>query len=316
MGLEPAPDAGGDEIELPPVALDPPGLDLGLGQGLTEEEAPASDEIALDIPALTIDGDEEDTQISGLDMTSDLDDSDASAPDETKASIPKIQHETSGPTGPGGVAIPMAAPAAVAPADGSGEAETSIDGLVLEQDFEDQELGQKPEHWTGTDKDCATFEIVESTSKDGASKCLRLVKSAGADSVHYSRRFPETSGIVTVEFDICCPEKNKYLLGLYLEKDGNYNQAVRTVVHCLDPESASLRMQNEPAPYNMGDWRHVRYIINLPEGLIDGFVDADQILDQQVFVNKPPYINTLSIRDNHATTGVLMIDNIQISRKG
>jgi hypothetical protein len=259
--------------------------------------------------------------MSGLDKAPgagkvDLEDTKEFKIEETKASIPKIQHKAPGLGGPGRISIPKAAPAAVAPAGGARAADTSVDGLILEQDFEDQEAGQAPAHWTGLAKECAVFEVCEATSKKGPGKCLRLAKSAGADSVHFSRRFPETSGVVTVEFDICCPEKNKYLLGLYLEKDGNYNQAVRTVVHCLDPSSASLRMQNEPTPYKMGDWRHVRYIVNLPEGLIDGFVDGDQILDQQVFVNKPPYLNTLSIRDNHATTGELLIDNIRIPRKG
>lgn len=183
-------------------------------------------------------------------------------------------------------------------------------GIVFEQDFEEAQVGERPEYWTGDEKNNVMFHVVESHSR----KVLRYFKNAGTDSVHFFCRFPNVGGVVSVEFDVCCPQKNKYLLGLYVERDGNYNQAVRTVIHCIDPSAASIRMQNEPVEYALGDWCHVRYVIDLHQGAIDGYVDGEQVLTQQTFVNKPSSINTLSIRDNHATTGELLIDNIKIEK--
>jgi len=186
----------------------------------------------------------------------------------------------------------------------------AMPGVVFDQDFEDIAVGARPAHWVGDEKQNVAFHVVE----NNGSKVLRYFKNAGTDSVHFYCRFPNVGGVVSVEFDACCPQKNKYLLGLYVERDGNYNQAVRTVIHCIDPAAASVRMQNEPVDYKLGEWVHVRYLIDLHQGVIDGFLDGEQVLAQQTFVNKPTSINTLSIRDNHATTGELLIDNIKIEK--
>lgn len=186
----------------------------------------------------------------------------------------------------------------------------NMPGLIFEQDFEEQPVGSRPDHWVGDEKENVSFHVVEHQGH----KVLRYFKNAGSDSVHFYCQFPNVSGVVSIEFDISCPQKNKYLLGLYIERDGNYNQAVRTVVHCIDPSAASIRMQNEPVNYQLGQWCHVRYLIDLYQGTIDGYLDDEQVLTQQTFVNKPSSVNTLSIRDNHATTGELLIDNVRIEK--
>ena len=201
-------------------------------------------------------------------------------------------------------------------AEGAGAPAEAERGVLLAQSFDDEPVGASPTHWSGQRRDDVVFEISDVNPAPNSTRCLRYLKTSGTDSVYFSRSFPRVNGVVSVEFDICCPKKNKYLLGVYVERDSDYNQAVRTVIHCIDPTAASLRMQNEPAPYKMGEWRHVKYVINLYEGKIDGYLDGRAILDQQVFVNKPPFVNTISIRDNHATTGELLLDNLKVERLG
>ncbi|MCX7016515.1 MAG: hypothetical protein NTW86_28820, partial [Candidatus Sumerlaeota bacterium] len=187
-------------------------------------------------------------------------------------------------------------------------------GVVFEQKFDAEEVGATPSSWRGDKGNGVQFEVSDAHPAPGSRRSLRYLKTSGTDSVYFARRFPRVQGVVGVEFDLCCPQKNKYLLGVYVERDDNYNQAVRTVVHCIDPAAASLRMQNEPAPYKMGEWRHVRYVIDLDEGKIDAYLDDVKVLDQQTFVNKPPFVNTISIRDNHATIGELLLDNIRVEK--
>lgn len=184
--------------------------------------------------------------------------------------------------------------------------------VVFEQTFEDEQDGAAPRGWTG-EYDYASL-TVERLDEAGHAQCLRFQKSDGSGSATYHLSFPKASGQVTAEFDIRCDEKNKFLLGVYLEKDEDFKQSIHTIVHQLDPNTpAALRVQGVAAAYEMSTWRRVRLEIDLNSGIVNGYLDNEQVVQDVTLANAPDYINTLSIRDNLATTGTLLLDNIRIS---
>jgi hypothetical protein len=184
--------------------------------------------------------------------------------------------------------------------------------LVFEQSFEDEPEGASPRGWRG-EYDYASL-TVERLDEAGHSQCLCFHKGEGTGSATYHLSFPQASGRVTAEFDVRCDQKNKFLLGVYLEKDEDFKQSIHTIVHQLDANSpAALRIQGVAAPYEMATWRHVRYEIDLANATVDGFVDNEHVVAGAALPNAPDYINTISIRDNLATTGTLLVDNIRIS---
>ncbi len=55
-------------------------------------------------------------------------------------------------------------------------------------------------------------------------------------------------------------------------------------------------------PYDLGTWRHVKYELNLLTGLVTAYVDGQESVREAKLATNPAYVNTLSIRDNLATT--------------
>lgn len=220
------------------------------------------------------------------------------------------------PTPPGAEVISMpdipAPPIASEPPPVAAAAPGSSNGAFFEQSFEQESVGVQPGGWQG-EYDYASLTVDDQAPANGSGHCLKFEKRAGAGSANYVCSFPKASGHVGIEFDIRCDEKNKYLLGFYIEKDEDFKQSVHTIVHRTDSKSQpSLRIQGEPIPYELGSWRHVKYDLNLLAGIVNAFVDGEQIVKDGKLPTNPAYINTLSIRDNLATTGVLYLDNIKI----
>ena len=184
--------------------------------------------------------------------------------------------------------------------------------VCLSQDYSVDAVGAAPAGWTGGSAPSATLRVVEDDKNPGE-KCLRFRKPAGEAATSFACRFPNASGWVTAEFDIRCDEKNKHLLGLYLEEDGDFRRAVHTVVQCTDPSGpAYLRIFNQATPYELGSWRRIRYEINLDEGLVNGYVD-DQLVAGNVRMGaKASNLNTVSIRDNTESTGALYLKNLSV----
>ncbi|MDX1973865.1 MAG: hypothetical protein SFY68_15150 [Candidatus Sumerlaeia bacterium] len=178
------------------------------------------------------------------------------------------------------------------------------------QNFEDEKEGDMPRGWVG-EYEYANLQVVKDDSSSG--KCLRFEKKEGSGSALYSINFPDASGRIIVEFDIRCDDKNKYLLGFYIEKDGNFRQAISTIVHRTNSNSnPTLRLQNESTPYEFGQWSTIKYDLDLPRYLIDGYVDGKPVIVGARMAQAPKLINTFSIRDNLATTGTLLIRNIRV----
>ena len=187
-------------------------------------------------------------------------------------------------------------------------------GAVFFQDYEADAPGTQPAGWEGQ-YDYATLAVDERVAPSGAGHSLRFEKRSGAGSANYTCRFPNASGRIVVEFDIRCDDKNKYLLGFYVEKDEDFKQSVHTIIHRMDSKSQpSLRIHGEPIPYDFGTWRHVRYEIDLPKGRLDASVDGETVVTDVKLASSPDYVNTLSIRDNLATTGLLYLDNVRIAK--
>ena len=56
----------------------------------------------------------------------------------------------------------------------------------------------------------------------------------------------------------------------------------------------------------------MKYIVNLFDGTVDGYVNGELVANGEKLASCPSSLNTISIRDNLATVGKLMIDNIKI----
>jgi hypothetical protein len=204
---------------------------------------------------------------------------------------------------------PVSAPE---PATASPVVEQVSDSVYFSQGFDDEPTGQCPEGWRG-EYDYASLLVDDTSPANGEGRCLKFEKKSGAGSANFVCEFPKVTGHVIVEFDIRCDDKNKYLLGFYIEKDEDFKQSVHTIVHRLDSKSQpSLRIQGEPIPYEFGSWCHLKYDINLLLGTLNAFVNDQQIVKDGKLPTNPAYLNTLSIRDNTNTTGVLMLDGIKI----
>ncbi len=187
-------------------------------------------------------------------------------------------------------------------------------GVFYEQLFNDERVGDSPRGWKGK-YDYSTLEVVEGGAGQGQGRCLRFEKKAGAGSAYYSLKFPDASGKIGLEFDIRCDDKNRYLIGFYIEKDEDFRQAVSTIVHRTNQSGPpTLRLQNSQTPYDFKKWVHVRYIIDLPRSLVDGWVDEVPVAVGVKLNQAPKVLNTLSIRDNSQTVGILLLDNVRIYR--
>ncbi|MBX7247120.1 MAG: SPOR domain-containing protein [Candidatus Sumerlaeaceae bacterium] len=220
------------------------------------------------------------------------------APDETYT--PEMPLPVAAPSGE---EVTMVAPAPVPAGDPNN---------YFVQTFDDLPSGIQPGDWKG-DYEYATLTVEDKSGGNGNGRCLKFEKKSGAGSANYTCRFPKASGRVIVEFDLRCDEKNKYLLGFYVEKDEDFKQSVHTIIHRIDSKSQpSLRIQGEPIPYDLGSWRHIKYDLNLMLGLLTAYVDDQEVVKEAKLATSPNYVNTLSIRDNLATTGVFYLDNIKV----
>ncbi|HOE63146.1 MAG TPA: SPOR domain-containing protein [Candidatus Sumerlaeota bacterium] len=232
------------------------------------------------------------------------------------AEPPKPQAPAPAPTPPPVTAAVTPPPAAEpTPAQIASEDTHSDINLVFQQDFDGEEIGKKPNNWKG-DYNYASLVVSNESPAPNSQKCIVFNKEKGAGSAFYSCRFPDTEGVVGVEFDFRCDHKNKYLLGFYVEKDEDYRYSVHTVVQYIDSgkqkTQPSLRVQGKAVNYNWGDWCHMKYIVNLFDGTVDGYVNGELVANGEKLASCPSSLNTISIRDNLATVGKLMIDNIKI----
>jgi len=244
------------------------------------------------------------------------------APDETQRIRPPEEEPPPlaaqpEPQAPAKEEIPSPAPSVV-PKPGditTREEEPAVGKVAYEQNFDNEILGEKPKNWTG-DYEYATLVVSNESPAPGSKQHLKFEKKTGAGSAYYTCKFPDITGELEIEFNIRCDDKNKYLLGFYIEKDNDFRQSVHTIIHRTETKAKpTLRIQGEPTPYELKTWRHVRYLINLHNGTVNGYVDNDLIADNVKLASPPRSLNSLSIRDNLATLGVLLVDNIKIVKK-
>ncbi|MEI7633292.1 MAG: hypothetical protein WCK47_03320 [bacterium] len=185
--------------------------------------------------------------------------------------------------------------------------------VICELTFDDTPQGTQPTGWQGSFP-YAILQAAETQTSSGASTCLKYDKTAAAGNASYVYKFPKTSGKITMEFDIRCDRKNDKLLGFYIERDADAKTSAHVLFHQIGPDSpAALHIQGESVPYELGTWRHIKYVLNLPTGMLSAFVDGREVArDVKLPVNLT-YVDTLAIRDNPGTTGALWLANIRIS---
>ena len=194
---------------------------------------------------------------------------------------------------------------AIESASGNGAGGVSLD-------FEDDDVGQPPRNWTGS-YDYASLTVQAETPPRGGHQYLCFEKKAGAGKAYYSLRFPDVTGVIGIEFDVRCNDKNKFLLGFYIEKDGDFQRSVHTKILRSEAQTTpTIHMQEESAPYLLGSWAHVKYVVDLNQGKINSYIDNTHVGRDLPLEPNPGMLNTLSIRDNINTTGILLLDNIKV----
>ncbi|MFP4380987.1 MAG: SPOR domain-containing protein [Candidatus Sumerlaeia bacterium] len=219
-------------------------------------------------------------------------------------------------TTPAEPAPPVPAPVEPTPAEPTPVEPTHVENATtgaagLSQSFQAGSAGQMPKGWNGENTDYASLQIVD--TPDGEGQCLMFKKTEGAGPTSFNRKFDALSGKIQIEFDIRCDEKNKHLLGLYVEKDGDFRRSVHTVVQSVDPKSpAHLRVFTRPTDYRLGKWAHVKYMVDLDEGMVDGYVNDKLVAEGVRMGTRTDSLNTISIRDNSETTGTLYVNNLEI----
>ena len=192
--------------------------------------------------------------------------------------------------------------------------ETTVPGLAVyyEQDFQNDPPGTPPRNWEGN-YDYASLVVEELGNGSAPRRCISFEKEKGEGGALYTCRFGDAEGVVAVEFDMQCERKNKYLLGFYLEHDADFRQSVPLLVHKeAGAEQVSLRVQKESVPYQLGDWVHVKFVVDLPRSIVDWYLDGRQVAIGIRLNSRVHKLNTLSIRDNQGTTGRLRIGNIRV----
>lgn len=184
--------------------------------------------------------------------------------------------------------------------------------ILFSQDFDNEPTGAFPQGWIG-EFPYASLIIDDTVSVNKPGKSIKFEKREPAGATHFRVRFPNITQKASIEFDLKCDSKNKYFLGIYLEDNEDFRKAIHTVVQADETSSeAFLRLQGESIPYKLGTWQHIKFVIDLKNYLVDGFVDGKQVCKQARIPGTPETINTLSIRDNPATTAILYLDNIVV----
>jgi hypothetical protein len=228
--------------------------------------------------------------------------------------IPTVKIEPSGlPSVDASAGSGFEAPSSVSIADMLGVAASGGNGAGgFEQDFETDAVGQKPAAWQG-DYPFASLTVRSDAPPRGSQQYACFEKNEGIGKALFTRSFPKVEGKIGIEFDLCCNDKNKFLLGVYVEKDGDFQQAVHTKILRSEAQTTpTIHLQGESAPYLLGSWAHIKYVVDLTSGKLDSFIDNTRVGRDVPLEPNPPFLNTISIRDNINTTGVLMLDNIKV----
>ncbi len=183
----------------------------------------------------------------------------------------------------------------------------------VELAFEDDQLGQHPTGWEG-DYEYASLTVESATPSKGSNQYLCFQKREGRGKALYSYRFSEVSGgKVEIRFDLCCSEKNKFLLGFYIENQSDPKQSIHTKILLSEAQTTpTIHMHGESAPYLLGSWANIRYVIDLDEAKVDGYIDNTHVARDLPLQPNPGRFDTLSIRDNINATGVLLLNNIRV----
>ncbi len=183
-------------------------------------------------------------------------------------------------------------------------------------DFESEPAGQTAPGWQMVGN-AATLQVHTESPPRGSHQYICYEKHEGNGQGLFSYSFNPVHGKLSIEFDICCHDKNKYLLGFFIEKDGQSEGSIHTKILRSEAQTTpTIHMQGESAPYFLASWAHIRYTVDLIQGTVDGYIDGTHVARGVQLEQPPAYLNTLSIRDNTSTTGVLLLDNIKVSQLG
>lgn len=193
------------------------------------------------------------------------------------------------------------------------ESEKQQDDIIFAQDFESEEAGKLPDNWEGS-YDYASLKVVENVECLSGKKCIQYEKNEPKGTAYFYRNTDDLQGSFAIEFDFRCDRKNKYLLGVYLEKDKDFRQSIHTILYMVNPSDPKLRIHGESVPYELSTWKKIRYEIDLENKTLNGYVDGQLVLKNSGLPDNLDYINTISIRDNLGTTALMYLNNFKVIR--
>ncbi len=184
---------------------------------------------------------------------------------------------------------------------------------LFSQDFEEESVGKIPEGWEGG-YDYASLQVVDDTECLSGKKCIYYQKDEPKGTAYFYREISPLKGTFSIEFDFRCDHKNKYLLGVYLEKDRDFRQSIHTILYMVNPADPKLRIHGESTPYELGNWKKIRYDVDLENQSLSGYVNGRMVMQNAKLPPSLDYINTISIRDNLGTTARMYLNNFKASR--
>ncbi len=188
------------------------------------------------------------------------------------------------------------------------------DSCLFQQDFEKEEVGKLPQGWEGG-YDYASLKVVDNIDCLSGQKCAQYEKVEPKGTAYFYRPLEPLSGTFVFEFDFRCDHKNKYLLGIYLEKDRDFRQSIHTILYMVNPKDPKLRLHGESIPYKLSTWKTIRYEIDLNDKSLEGYIDGEHVATKKGLPDALDYINTLSIRDNLGTTALMYLNNVKAMKK-
>ena len=178
--------------------------------------------------------------------------------------------------------------------------------------FESAPTGTSPSGWDG-DYDYASLKVQADSPPWGSRQYICFEKKEGAGRALFTHRFSDINGIVGIEFDLRCNDKNKFLLGFSVEKNGDIQRSIHTKILCSEARTTpTILLQRVSAPYRLGSWVHVKYVVDLIAGRLNGYLDNTHLVRDLTLQANPESLNMLAIHDNIGTTGVLLLANIRV----
>jgi len=184
--------------------------------------------------------------------------------------------------------------------------------VVFEQAFNEYESGDRVENWKG-EYEVATLTVSQNRLIAGEEHYLKFVKEPCAEEVLYCALVPESGRKPTFEFDLCCLGVNEYPIGLHLESVENESLSL-AVDFKTDSETQEIQLSvgEKSLPYASGDWRHVRFEIDLDARTFNVQIDGETAVSDESLPGETNSIDLVSLKAAAETEGTLLMNHLKV----